>query len=199
MGPRDLGENEKPCLTTIYVAVMESAGIKSARLLASLSCIHHLVAAQFRSSSTRSLPHPHPTTQRLPQKALPCRQLVLSQLKLIPPNHRTHNERQLHFRHVPAHTASRSIAEGNESLPLLVRQVLGCKPVRAERVSVGTPDGGGVMDGVCRDGENSAGGKGVQGDGDGRAGRDEAREAERGGGVNAEAFRDDLLQAKSSY
>lgn len=59
----------------------------------------------------------------------------------------------------------------------------------------GAPDGGGVVDGVCGDGEDGAGREVVGADGETGAGGDEAREAEGGGAVDAEGFRDDVVEA----
>ena len=52
-----------------------------------------------------------------------------------------------------------------------------------------------MVDRVGGHGEDGAGGKGMRSDRDGRAGGDKAREAEGGGGVDAESFGDDLLEA----
>lgn len=68
-----------------------------------------------------------------------------------------------------------------------------------EGVGVGAPDGFGVMDGVGRDGEDGAWDEGMAGEGDGGAGRDETREAEGGGGVDAEGFVDDVVEAGGRF
>lgn len=68
---------------------------------------------------------------------------------------------------------------------------VGVKEIRVESgITVGgrIPDGGEVVDCVGRDGENGALWEVVVADGDARAGRDDAGEAEGGGGVDAEGF-----------
>ncbi len=59
-------------------------------------------------------PHPHLQPQRLPQKPLPRLQLLLIQLKLVPPKHRGDNKRHLHLGHVPADASPGSVGEGDE-------------------------------------------------------------------------------------
>ena len=61
---------------------------------------------------------------------------------------------------------------------------------------VGAPDEGGVVDGVRRHGEDRRRGEVVGKDGYAGPGRDEAGEAEGGGGVDAESFVDDVVKAE---
>lgn len=151
-------------------------------------------------------PHPRQTPQRLPQKSLPRRQAPLSIHKplnphpflpkdpLPSPHDRRHNQRQLHLRHIPPHTSPRPCAKRNKSLFLLFCYSVGRPAGRIKGVGVRTPDFRGVVDGVGGDGEDGSWGEGARSYGYGGAGRDEAGEAEGGGGVDAEGFGDHLLE-----
>lgn len=65
--------------------------------------------------------------------------------------------------------------------------------IRIEGVGVEAPDCGGMVDGVSRDGKDGALGEVVPAEGDAGARRNDAREAEGGGGVDAEGFFDDVV------
>lgn len=138
-------------------------------------------------------PHPHLTPQRLPQKPLPRLKPLLPQFKLIPPEHRSDNKRQLHLGHVAAHARPGPVAERDKSV--FLRLGHGVPALGPEGVGVGAPDGGRVVDGVGGDGEDGVCGEVVLMYGDAGAGGHEAREAEGGGGVDAEGLVDDVVEA----
>ena len=132
---------------------------------------------------------PHPTTQRLPQEPLSGLQLRLIQHEVIPENDGGNDQTQLHLSNVPAHARSRTSAERDKALFLPVREP-SQPPLGLELVSVRTPDRVIVVNGVTRDGERGAGGEVLAKDGDARARGHDARQPERGGGVDAEGFVD---------
>lgn len=74
--------------------------------------------------------------------------MLLLQHKLEIPKQRAHDTRQLHLGHIPTHTSSGSRRKGDKSRLLACSETVGGPSVRVESFGVGTPDFGGMVDGV---------------------------------------------------
>jgi len=71
---------------------------------------------------------------------------MLPYLEAVSSRYRRHDQRQFHFRHILAHTASRPVAEGYNTRHLLLRKR--SPTLWVEIVGVRTPKGDAMMNGV---------------------------------------------------
>lgn len=128
--------------------------------------------------------------KRLAQETLSGLEHILVQLKVEVVEDSADYERQLHLGNVATHACAGTVAEGNEGCLLQLGDFL--PSLGTELVGVGSPDLLAVVDGVGGDGKYSLGWPVTAADVC-STGWHDARETERGGGVDTHGFLDDHL------